>query len=255
MTKKVVLVALKRVVAANVLVCAKSDETGVDIANVKMSMNPYDEIALEAAIQLKERGEASEVVAVSCGTAACEDVLRMALGMGADRAMLVETQPALEPLEPLAVAKLLVAIAKQVQPALVMFGKQSIDEECNQTGQMFAALADWPQATSASRMDMDGEALIITREVDDGTQTLRLALPAVVTAELGLAEPRYISLPNLMKARKKVIERCTPEALGVDVRPRLKTLKVSAPRARAAGEILSDVTELVDRLKQHAKVI
>ena len=246
------LVAVKRVVDYNVKVRVKSDQSGVDIANVKMSMNPFDEIAVEEAVRLKEKGAVTEVVAVSCGPAQCQETLRTAMAIGADRAILVETA---EELQPLAVAKLLKALADKEQPQLFILGKQAIDDDANQTGQMLAALADWPQAAFASKLEVDGGQAKVTREVDGGLETLSLTLPAVVTADLRLNEPRYVTLPNIMKAKKKPLETVTPADLGVDVAPRLKTLKVSEPPKRSAGVIVADVAALVDKLKNEAKVI
>jgi len=246
------LVAVKRVVDYNVKVRVKSDQTGVDIANVKMSMNPFDEIAVEEAVRMKEKGILSEVIVVSCGVTQCQETLRTAMAIGADRGILVETT---EELQPLAVAKLLKALADKEQPGLVILGKQAIDDDCNQTGQMLAALADWPQATFASKVEMaDGHALI-TREVDGGLETLKLSLPAVVTTDLRLNEPRYVTLPNIMKAKKKQLDIFKPEDLGVDIQPRIKTLKVSEPPKRSAGIKVADVAALVDKLKNEAKVI
>ena len=246
------LVAVKRVVDYNVKVRVKSDQSGVDIANVKMSMNPFDEIAVEEAVRLKEKGILSEVIVVSCGVTQCQETLRTAMAIGADRGILVETT---EELQPLAVAKLLKALADKEQPGLVILGKQAIDDDCNQTGQMLAALADWPQATFASKVEMaDGHALI-TREVDGGLETLKLSLPAVVTTDLRLNEPRYVTLPNIMKAKKKQLDIFKPEDLGVDIQPRIKTLKVSEPPKRSAGIKVADVAALVDKLKNEAKVI
>ena len=246
------LVAVKRVVDYNVKVRVKSDQTGVDIANVKMSMNPFDEIAVEEAVRLKEKGLLSEVIVVSCGVTQCQETLRTAMAIGADRGILVETS---EELQPLAVAKLLKALADKEQPGLVILGKQAIDDDCNQTGQMLAALADWPQATFASKVEMaDGHALI-TREADGGLETLKLSLPAVVTTDLRLNEPRYVTLPNIMKAKKKQLDIFMPEDLGVDVQPRIKTLKVCEPPKRSAGIKVADVAALVDKLKNEAKVI
>ncbi|MDD3018403.1 MAG: electron transfer flavoprotein subunit beta/FixA family protein [Comamonas sp.] len=247
-----VLVPVKRVVDYNVKVRVKSDGTGVDIANVKMSMNPFDEIAVEEAVRLKEKGVVSEVVAVSCGVAQCQETLRTAMAIGADRAILVQTD---EELQPLAVAKLLKALVDKEQPGLVILGKQAIDDDANQTGQMLAALADLPQATFASKVEVaDGKAQI-TREVDGGMETLSLALPAVVTTDLRLNEPRYVTLPNIMKAKKKPLDSVTPQDLGVDVAPRIKTLKVAEPAGRQAGVKVPDVATLVDKLKNEAKVI
>ena len=246
------LVAVKRVVDYNVKVRVKSDQTGVDIANVKMSMNPFDEIAVEEAVRLKEKGVLSEVIVVSCGVTQCQETLRTAMAIGADRGILVETT---EELQPLAVAKLLKALADKEQPGLVILGKQAIDDDCNQTGQMLAALADWPQATFASKVEMaDGHALV-TREVDGGLETLKLTLPAVITTDLRLNEPRYVTLPNIMKAKKKQLDIFKPEDLGVNVSPRIKTLKVSEPPKRSAGIKVADVAALVDKLKNEAKVI
>ena len=246
------LVAVKRVVDYNVKVRVKSDQSGVDIANVKMSMNPFDEIAVEEAVRLKEKGILSEVIVVSCGVTQCQETLRTAMAIGADRGILVETT---EELQPLAVAKLLKALADKEQPGLVILGKQAIDDDCNQTGQMLAALADWPQATFASKVEMaDGHALV-TREVDGGLETLKLTLPAVITTDLRLNEPRYVTLPNIMKAKKKQLDVFKPEDLGVDVTPRIKTLKVCEPPKRSAGIKVADVAALVDKLKNEAKVI
>ena len=246
------LVAVKRVVDYNVKVRVKSDQTGVDIANVKMSMNPFDEIAVEEAVRLKEKGILTEVIVISCGVTQCQETLRTAMAIGADRGILVETN---EELQPLAVAKLLKALADKEQPGMVILGKQAIDDDCNQTGQMLAALADWPQATFASKIEVaDGHALV-TREVDGGLETLKLSLPAVITTDLRLNEPRYVTLPNIMKAKKKQIDIFKPEDLGVDVAPRIKTLKVSEPPKRSAGIKVADVAALVDKLKNEAKVI
>ncbi len=247
-----VLVAVKRVVDYNVKVRVKSDGSGVDLANVKMSMNPFDEIAIEEAVRLREKGVATEVIAVSCGVAQCQETLRTAMAIGADRAILIETDVELQPL---AVAKLLKALVDREQPGLVILGKQAIDDDCNQTGQMLAALGDWPQATFASKVELaDGNALV-TREVDGGLETLRLSLPAIITTDLRLNEPRYVTLPNIMKAKKKSLEMLTPVALGVDVAPRIKTLKVTEPPKRAAGIKVPDVATLVSKLKNEAKVI
>jgi electron transfer flavoprotein beta subunit len=247
-----VLVSVKRVVDYNVKVRCKSDGSGVDIANVKMSMNPFDEIAMEEAVRLKEAGVATEVVAVSCGVAACQDTLRTAAAIGADRGIWVDTDVELQPL---AVAKLLLAIAKKEGVSLVIMGKQAIDDDCNQTGQMLAALADWPQGTFASKLSVQGQEVLVTREVDGGLETLALSLPAVVTADLRLDDPRFITLPNIMKAKKKPLETLTPADLGVDVTPRIKTLKVSEPPKRGAGVKVPDVATLVAKLKTEAKVI
>jgi len=246
------LVAVKRVVDYNVKVRVKSDQTGVDIANVKMSMNPFDEIAVEEAVRLKEKGVLTEVVVVSCGVTQCQETLRTAMAIGADRGILVETS---EELQPLAVAKLLKALADKEQPGMVILGKQAIDDDCNQTGQMLAALADWPQATFASKVEMVDGNLHVTREVDGGLETLKLSMPAVITTDLRLNEPRYVTLPNIMKAKKKQIDIFKPEDLGVDVTPRIKTLKVSEPPKRSAGIKVADVAALVDKLKNEAKVI
>jgi electron transfer flavoprotein beta subunit len=246
------LVPVKRVVDYNVKVRVKSDGSGVDIANVKMSMNPFDEIAVEEAVRLKEKGVLTEVIAVSCGVTQCQETLRTAMAIGADRAILVETDVELQPL---AVAKLLKALVDKEQPQLVILGKQAIDDDCNQTGQMLAALAGWPQATFASKVEVaDGKATV-TREVDGGLETLAIALPAVVTTDLRLNEPRYVTLPNIMKAKKKPLEVVKPADLGVDVTPRLKTLKVSEPPKRGAGIKVPDVATLVAKLKNEAKVI
>ncbi len=247
-----VLVPVKRVVDYNVKVRVKSDGSGVDIANVKMSMNPFDEIAVEEAVRLKEKGVVSEIIAVSCGPTACQETLRTAMAIGADRAVLVES--ALE-LQPLAVAKLIAALVRKEQPQLVVLGKQAIDDDCNQTGQMLAALLDWPQATFASKVEISGDTAQVTREVDGGLETLALKLPAVITTDLRLNEPRYVTLPNIMKAKKKTLEVLTPEALGVDATPRIKTLKVSEPPKRGAGVKVLDVAALVAKLKNEAKVI
>jgi electron transfer flavoprotein beta subunit len=249
-----VLVAVKRVVDYNVKVRVKSDGSGVDIANVKMSMNPFDEIAVEEAVRLKEKGVVTEVIAVSAGVTQCQETLRTAMAIGADRAILIET-PAGTELQPLAVAKLLKALIDKEQPGLVILGKQAIDDDCNQTGQMLAALADLPQATFASKVELTADSISVTREVDGGLETLKLSLPAVVTTDLRLNEPRYVTLPNIMKAKKKPLEVLTPEALGVDVTPRIKTLKVSEPPKRSAGIKVPDVATLVDKLKNVSKVL
>lgn len=247
-----VFVPVKRVVDHNVKVRVKSDETGVEIANVKMSMNPFDEIAVEEAVRLKEKGVVTEVVAVSCGVTQCQETLRTAMAIGADRSILVETDAELQPL---AVAKLLKALVDKEQPGLVILGKQAIDDDANQTGQMLAALADLPQATFASKVEVaDGKANV-TREVDGGLETIAINLPAVITTDLRLNEPRYVTLPNIMKAKKKPMETVKPEDLGVDVTPRLKTLKVAEPAGRQAGVKVPDVATLVDKLKNEAKVI
>ena len=247
-----VLVPVKRVVDYNVKVRVKSDGTGVDIANVKMSMNPFDEIAVEEAVRLKEAGIASEVIVVSAGVAGCQETLRTAMAIGADRGILIESDA---DLQPLAVAKLIKAVADKEQPQVVIFGKQAIDDDSNQTGQMFAALQGWPQATFASKVAIaDGKATV-TREVDGGLETLELSLPAVVTTDLRLNEPRYATLPNIMKAKKKPLETVKPADLGVDVAPRIKTLSVAEPAKRSAGIKVADVATLVDKLKNVAKVI
>ncbi|MBN8756709.1 MULTISPECIES: electron transfer flavoprotein subunit beta/FixA family protein [Variovorax] len=247
-----VLVPVKRVVDYNVKVRVKSDGTGVDIANVKMSMNPFDEIAVEEAVRLKEKGVVTEVIAVSCGDAKCQETLRTAMAIGADRGILVETT---EELQPLAVAKLLKALVDKEQPSLIILGKQAIDDDANQTGQMLAALADLPQATFASKVEVAGDKATVTREVDGGLETISLSLPAVITTDLRLNEPRYVTLPNIMKAKKKQLDTFKPEDLGVDVKPRLKTLKVAEPPKRGAGIKVPDVATLVDKLKNEAKVI
>ena len=247
-----VLVPVKRVVDYNVKVRVKSDGTGVDIANVKMSMNPFDEIAVEEAMRLKEAGKASEVIAVSCGVTQCQETLRTAMAIGADRAILAETDAELQPL---AVAKLLKAIADKEQPQLIILGKQAIDDDCNQTGQMLAALLGWPQATFASKLVVEDGKAVVTREVDGGLETLSLTLPAIVTTDLRLNEPRYVTLPNIMKAKKKALDVMSPDALGVDVAPRLKTLKVTEPAKRTAGTMVPDVAALVAKLRNEAKVI
>jgi len=247
-----ILVAVKRVIDYNVKPRVKSDGSGMDLANVKMSMNPFDEIAVEEAVRLKEKGVATEVIAVSCGVQQCQETLRTAMAIGADRAILVQTD---EELQPLAVAKLLKALVDKEQPGLVILGKQAIDDDCNQTGQMLAALADLPQATFASKLEVaDGKARV-TREVDGGLETIEVALPAVVTADLRLNEPRYVTLPNIMKAKKKQLDVVKPEDLGVDAKPRLKTLKVAEPPKRGAGIKVPDVATLVAKLKNEAKVI
>lgn len=249
-----ILVPVKRVVDYNVKVRVKSDGSGVDIANVKMSMNPFDEIAIEEAVRLKEKGFATEVIAVSCGITQCQETLRTAMAIGADRGILVETPADLD-LQPLAVAKLLKALVDKEQPGLIIMGKQAIDDDCNQTGQMLAALANLPQATFASKVEIvDGKAQV-TREIDGGLEVLSVSLPAVVTTDLRLNEPRYVTLPNIMKAKKKQIDIFKPEDLGVDVSPRIKTLKVVEPAKRSAGIKVPDVATLVDKLKNVAKVI
>ncbi|MCS4509875.1 electron transfer flavoprotein subunit beta/FixA family protein [Xylophilus ampelinus] len=247
-----VLVPVKRVVDYNVKVRVKSDGSGVDIANVKMSMNPFDEIAVEEAVRLKEKGIVTEIVAVSCGDTKCQETLRTAMAIGADRGILVETTAELQPL---AVAKLLKALVDKEQPQLVILGKQAIDDDSNQTGQMLAALADLPQATFASKVEATADKVTVTREVDGGLETIALTLPAIVTTDLRLNEPRYVTLPNIMKAKKKQLDVVRPEDLGVDVTPRLKTLKVSEPPKRGAGIKVPDVATLVNKLKTEAKVI
>ena len=248
-----ILVPVKRVVDFNVKVRVKSDGSGVDLANVKMSMNPFDEIAMEEAVRLKEKGIASEVIAVSCGVLACQETLRTAMAIGADRAILVETS---EELQPLAVAKLLKALFDKELPQLMLLGKQAIDDDCNQTGQMLAALCGLPQATFASKVDAGSDGTVtVAREIDGGLETLNLTLPAVITVDLRLNEPRYVTLPNIMKAKKKPLEVVTPEALGVDIKPRLKTLKVVEPPKRGAGIKVPDVATLVLKLRNEAKVI
>ena len=247
-----ILVPVKRVVDYNVKVRVKADGSGVDLANVKMSMNPFDEIAIEEAVRLKEKGAATEVVAVSCGVAQCQETLRTALAIGADRAIHVETDAELQPL---AVAKLLAALVAKEAPGLVILGKQAIDDDANQTGQMLAALADLPQATFASKVEVAGGKAEVTREIDGGLETLSVSLPAIVTSDLRLNEPRYVTLPNIMKAKKKPLDKVTPADLGVDVAPRLKTLKVAEPAGRKAGIKVADVAALVDKLRNEAKVI
>ena len=246
------LVSVKRVVDYNVKVRVKSDGTGVDIANVKMSMNPFDEIAVEEAVRLKEKGVVTEVIAVSCGVTQCQETLRTAMAIGADRAILVETT---EELQPLAVAKLLKALVDKEGPSLVILGKQAIDDDCNQTGQMLAALTGMPQGTFASKVEVSGDKVNVTREVDGGLETVSLSLPAVITTDLRLNEPRYVTLPNIMKAKKKQLDILKPADLGVDVTPRIKTLKVSEPPKRGAGVTVADVAALVNKLKNEAKVI
>jgi electron transfer flavoprotein beta subunit len=247
-----ILVAVKRVVDHNVKVRVKADGTGVDLANVKMSMNPFDEIAVEEAVRLKEKGVASEVIVVSAGVVQAQETLRTALAIGADRALLVETDTELQPL---AVAKLLAAVVRKEAPGLVLLGKQAIDDDCNQVGQMLAALAGLPQATFASKVDIaDGQA-VVTREVDGGLETVNLRMPALVTTDLRLNEPRYVTLPNIMKAKKKPLDTVTPSELGVDVTPRIRTLKVAEPAVRAAGIKVPDVPTLIDKLKNEAKVL
>jgi electron transfer flavoprotein beta subunit len=247
-----ILVPVKRVVDFNVKVRVKADQTGVELANVKMSMNPFDEIAVEEALKMREAGKATEVVVVSAGTSACQETLRTALAMGADRAILVETDAELQPL---AVAKLLKAVAQKEGVGLAILGKQAIDDDANQTGQMLAALLDWPQAPFASKVELDGSSAKVTREIDGGLETVEVSLPAVVTTDLRLNTPRYATLPNIMKAKKKPLDVVKPADLGVDVAPRLKTLKVAEPGKRKAGVMVKDVAELVDKLRNEAKVI
>jgi len=247
-----VLVPIKRVVDYNVKIRVKPDQSGVDTANVKMSMNPFDEIAVEEAVRLKEKGLATEVIAVSCGIAACAETLRTALAIGADRALLVESDA---DLQPLAVAKLLQAIVAREAPQLVLMGKQAIDDDANQTGQMLAALLGWPQATFASKLEVAGGRATVKREVDGGLESIEMALPVVVTVDLRMNEPRYATLPNIMKAKKKPLETLTTAALGVDVTPRLTTLKVVDPPARKGGGKVADVKELVAKLRNEAKII
>ncbi|MGE5669326.1 MAG: electron transfer flavoprotein subunit beta/FixA family protein [Betaproteobacteria bacterium] len=247
-----ILVSIKRVIDYNVKVRVKPDGTGVETANVKMSMNPFDEIAVEEAVRLKEKGIATEVVAMSCGAVTCQETLRTALALGADRAILVHTDTELQPL---AVAKLLRAVVQKESPQLVILGKQAIDDDANQTGQMLAALLDWPQATFASKIDIAGASATVKREVDGGLETVEVALPAVVTTDLRLNEPRYATLPNIMKAKKKPLDTLTPEALGVDIASRLVTVKVSEPAKRKGGGRVADVKELVAKLRNEAKVL
>jgi electron transfer flavoprotein beta subunit len=247
-----ILVSVKRVIDFNVKVRVKGDGSGVETANVKMSMNPFDEIAVEEAVRLKEAGVATEIVVVSCGAQACQETLRTALAIGADRAILVQTDAELQPL---AVAKLLKAITDKEKPGLVILGKQAIDDDSNQTGQMLAALLNWPQATFASKLKAAGEKAEVTREVDGGLETISIKLPAVVTTDLRLNEPRYVTLPNIMKAKKKTLETLKPEALGVDVAPRLTTLKVVEPSKRKSGVKVADAKALVDKLRNDAKVL
>jgi electron transfer flavoprotein beta subunit len=247
-----VLVPVKRVVDYNVKVRVKSDQTGVDLAGVKMAMNPFDEIAVEEAVRLKEKGIVTEIIAVSIGVTAAQETIRTALAMGADRGILVETDVAVEPL---AVAKALKALVDKEQPTLVILGKQAIDDDMNATGQMLAALLNWPQATFASKIEIAGGSATVTREIDGGLETIAIALPAVISADLRLNEPRYASLPNIMKARKKPIDVVKPGDIGVDVTPRLTILKVTEPPKRQAGKKVGSVAELVDKLRNEAKVI
>ena len=247
-----ILVPVKRVVDYNVKVRVKADGTGVETANVKMSMNPFDEIAVEEAVRLKEAGVATEIIAVSVGVTQCQETLRTALAIGADRAILVETT---EETQPLGVAKALKALVDKEQPGLVILGKQAIDDDSNQTGQMLAALLGWSQATFASKVKIDGANAQVTREIDGGLETISIKLPAVITTDLRLNEPRYVTLPNIMKAKKKTLDTVTPESIGVDMKPRLKTLKVSEPAKRGAGKQVGSVQELVEKLRNEAKVI
>jgi electron transfer flavoprotein beta subunit len=251
-----VLVPIKRVIDYNVKARVRADGSGVELANVKMSINPFDEIAVEEAVRLKEAGIASEVIVISCGSGACQETLRAAMAIGADRGILIDTgDMAAAELQPLAVAKLLQAVAQREQPQLVIFGKQAIDDDANQTGQMFAALQGWPQATFASKIAIAEGRATVTREVDGGLEILELTLPAVVTTDLRLNIPRYAALPNIMKAKKKPLETIQPQALGVDVAPRLKTLRVAEPAGRKPGVRVADVADLVNKLKNEAKVI
>ncbi len=247
-----ILVPIKRVVDYNVKIRVKADQSGVELANVKMAMNPFDEIAVEEAVRLKEAGTATEVVAFSAGVAQCQETLRTAMAIGADRGILAETDV---DLQPLAVAKLLKAVVDKEQPRLVILGKQAIDDDSNQTGQMLAALLGWPQATFASKVEVAGDSVRVTREIDGGLETLALPLPAVITTDLRLNEPRYATLPNIMKAKKKPLETIKPADLGVDVTPRLTTLKVVEPAKRSAGVLVADVAQLVEKLKNEAKVL
>jgi electron transfer flavoprotein beta subunit len=247
-----ILVPVKRVVDFNVKIRVKADGSGVELANVKMSMNPFDEIAVEEAIRLKEAGKATEIVAISIGPAQAAETIRTALAMGADRGILVKTE---QPVEPLAVAKILKAIVEAEQPGLVIMGKQAIDDDCNQTGQMLAALLGWPQGTFASKLVLEGSDVVVTREIDGGLQTVKLTGPAIVTTDLRLNEPRYASLPNIMKAKKKPIEEKTPEAYGVDVKPRLQVVKTVEPDRRKGGIKVANVADLVSKLKNEAGVL
>jgi len=247
-----ILTPIKRVVDFNVKVRVKADGSGIDTANVKMSMNPFDEIAVEEAVRMKEKGLATEVIAISCGVSACQETLRTALALGADRAILVETDA---DLQPLAIAKLLKAVVDQEKPDLVILGKQAIDDDSNQTGQMLAALLDWPQATFASKIEIANGAMTVKREVDGGLETIEMKLPAIVTTDLRLNEPRYATLPNIMKAKKKPLATTNPATLGVDVTPRVTTLKVVEPPKRKGGGKVADVKELVAKLRTEAKII
>ncbi len=247
-----VLVAVKRVVDYNVKIRVKADQSGVELANVKMTMNPFDEIAVEEAVRTKEAGRATEIVAVSLGTSACQETIRYAMALGADRGVLVQTD---QDLEPLAVAKLLKAVAEREKPDLVILGKQAIDDDCNQTGQMLAALLDWPQGTFASKVELGDGEMQVTREIDGGLETVKLNLPAVVTTDLRLNTPRYAKLPNIMKAKKKPLDVIDAAGTGVDLTPRLMTMKVSEPPQRKAGIRVGSVSELVEKLRNEAKVI
>ena len=247
-----ILIPVKRVIDANVKVRVKADQTGVETANVKMAINPFCEIAVEEAIRLREAGKATELVAVSVGEASCQETIRTALAMGADRGILVETETALEPL---LVAKLLKSVVEKEQPGLVILGKQAIDGDNNQTGQMLAALLGWPQGTFASKLDIGDDGIAVTREIDGGLETVKLKMPVVITTDLRLNEPRYASLPNIMKAKKKPIDKLTPDELGVDMTPHLKVLKVTEPPPREAGVLLETPEQLVEKLRNEAKVI
>jgi electron transfer flavoprotein beta subunit len=247
-----VLIAVKRVVDYNVKIRVKADQTGVDLANVKMAMNPFDEIAVEEAVRMKEAGRATEIVAVSLGTSACQETIRYAMALGADRGILVQTD---QELEPLAVAKLLKAVVEREKPDLVILGKQAIDDDCNQTGQMLAALLDWPQGTFASKVELGDGEMQVTREIDGGLETVKLNLPAVITTDLRLNVPRYAKLPNIMKAKKKPLDVIDAGGTGVDLTPRLMTMKVSEPPQRTAGIRVGSVSELVEKLRNEAKVI
>lgn len=247
-----ILVAVKRVIDYNVKARIKPDHSGVEMANVKMSMNPFDEIAVEEAVRLKEKGIATEVVVVSCGTNTAQETLRAAMAIGADRAILIESD---EELQPLAVAKLLAATVKKENPSLIILGKQAIDDDSNQTGQMLAALLNYPQATFASKLELTGQTLTVTREIDGGLETLSMELPAIVTTDLRLNEPRYATLPNIMKAKKKELQTLTPADLAVDVSPKLKLVRADDPPTRKAGIKVADVACLVDKLRNEAKII
>ena len=247
-----ILVPVKRVIDSNVKVRVKSDGGGVDLANVKMAMNPFDEIAVEEAVRIKERGEAEEVIAISIGSAKAQDTLRTALAMGADRAILVKTDATVEPLS---VAKILKSVVAKESPDLVIMGKQAIDDDCNQTGQMLAGLLGWPQGTFASKIELAGDKVKVTREVDGGLEMLTLSRPAVITTDLRLNEPRYASLPNIMKAKKKPIDETTAEILGVEIKPRLKIISVGEPKGRQAGVIVDSAADLVEKLKTEAGVL